>query len=219
MDPAQMEQVSWLGSGRANATWRPAVCVARPSPASAPMHLLMNTPLVPPAPPPPLQFMNNPEMQNAMQQLMADPGVRQAMEQQVRAWLLLSLGPPCLGLNRKLRGCTLACCRASSRHHPLPMAPSLVPMASCCTRPALQMTAMLSTPEGRAQMGAMLEASPMYQRWAEGQWRWRWHRAVCQSARVLLLRGGRSALLCTCAALSTGVLMEASTARNRLHVV
>lgn len=44
--------------------------------------------------------MNNPEMQNAMQQLMADPGVRQAMEQQVGAWLLLPLGLPCLGLNR-----------------------------------------------------------------------------------------------------------------------
>ena len=77
--------------------------------------------------------------------------------------------------------CTLACCRASSRHHPLPMAPSLVPMASCCTRPALQMTAMLSTPEGRAQMGAMLEASPMYQRWAEGQWRWRCATGQCVS--------------------------------------
>lgn len=33
----------------------------------------------------PLQFMNNPEMQNAMQQLMADPAMRQAMEQQVGA--------------------------------------------------------------------------------------------------------------------------------------
>lgn len=28
----------------------------------------------------------------------------------------------------------------------------------------MQMTAVLSTPEGRAQMSAMLEASPMYQR-------------------------------------------------------
>lgn len=45
------------------------------------------------------------------------------------------------------------------------------------------------------------------------------HRAVCQLARVLLLRGGRSALLCTCAVLSTGTLVEASTARNSLHVV
>ena len=105
-------------------------------------------------------------MQAAMQQMLADPGVRQAMEQQV--------GAACCAACEKLSTHSPACWSSMADHQ------QGTSKGTCTARdsgvhgiwPAVthaaclpaQMSAVLSTPEGRAQMSAMLEASPMYQR-------------------------------------------------------